>query len=150
MWNTDGGSGLGLFELATRPPHYIDTRYIERRYSSGRCPSSASEYRNAYLPHWARPHRSVARVGARRCERVQWFIVSLVLSVVLTLVANVALRVFPELGPRVARWFTAITASDEPDQSMQSSRVRVFFPWKAMIVVSIILTALLSVLRWVM
>ena len=32
--------------------------------------------------------------------------VSLVLSVVLTLVANIALRAFPQLGPRIARWFT--------------------------------------------
>ena len=81
---------------------------------------------------------------------MQWLIVSLVLSVVLTLVANVALRVFPELGPRVAQWLTAITASNKPDRSVQSSRVRVFFPWRAMIVVSIILTVLLSLLRCVM
>ena len=81
---------------------------------------------------------------------MQWLTVSLVLSVVLTLVANVALRVFPELGPRVARWFTAITASDRADRSTQPSGVRVFFPCKAMIVVSIILTALLILLRWVM
>ena len=81
---------------------------------------------------------------------MQWLIVSLILSVVLTLVANVALRIFPELGPRVARWFTAIIASDKPDRSLQSSRMRVFFPWRAMIVVSIILTALLGLLRWVL
>ena len=81
---------------------------------------------------------------------MQWLIVSLVLSVVLTLVANVALRVFPELGPRIARWFAAITASDTPHRTARSSRVRVFFPWKAMIVVSIILTVLLSLLRWMM
>ena len=81
---------------------------------------------------------------------MQWLIVSLVLSVVLTLVANVALRVVPELGPRIARWFAAITASDTPDRTARSSRVRVFFPWKAMIVVSIILTVLLSLLRWMM
>ena len=81
---------------------------------------------------------------------MQWLIVSLVLSVVLTLVANLAFRVFPELGPRVARWFAAITASDTPGRTAHSSRVRVFFPWKAMIVVSIILTALLSLLRWMM
>jgi len=80
---------------------------------------------------------------------VQWLIVSLVLSVVLTLVANVALRVFPDLGPRVARWFTAFTASEKPDQSAQSSHVRVYFPWRAMIVVSVILTVLLSLLRWI-
>ena len=81
---------------------------------------------------------------------MQWFSFSLGLAVVLTLVANVALRVFPELGPRVARWFAAITASDTPDRTAHSSRVRVSFPWKAMILVSIILTALLSLLRWMM
>jgi hypothetical protein len=81
---------------------------------------------------------------------VQWLIVSLVLSVVLTLVANVGLRVFPQLGPQVARWFAAITASDKPDRSAHPSRVQVFFPWQAMIVASIILTALLSLVHWVM
>ena len=79
---------------------------------------------------------------------MQWLIVSVVLSVVLTLAANAALRVFPELGPHVARWVTSMTES-EAERSARPSRVRVVFPWKAMILVSIILTALLSLLRWV-
>ena len=80
---------------------------------------------------------------------MQWLVVSLVLSVALTLAANVVLRAFPELGRRLVRWFTPPADSDQPDQSAQPSRVRVFFPWKAMIAVSIILTAVLVVLRWV-
>jgi hypothetical protein len=80
---------------------------------------------------------------------MQWVIVSLVLSVVLTLVANVALRVSPGLRRWVARRFNAITASDKRDRSVHSSEVRVFFPWRAMIVVSLALTALLGLLRWV-
>jgi hypothetical protein len=80
---------------------------------------------------------------------VQWLVVSVVLSVVLTLVANIVLRVLPELGPRLARWLAAITSADNADAPARSSRVRVFFPWKAMIAISITLTVLLGLLRWV-
>jgi hypothetical protein len=80
---------------------------------------------------------------------VQWLIVSLILSVVLTLVANVAIRTSPQLSRRLARWLTSMSDPGRPDRSEQSARVRVFFPWKAMIVVSIVLTALLALLRWV-
>jgi hypothetical protein len=81
---------------------------------------------------------------------VEWLLVSLILSLVLTLVANVALHVFPELGSRLSRWLATITSPDDPDDraSARSSRVRVIFPWKTMIAVSIILTVLLTLLRW--
>ncbi len=77
-----------------------------------------------------------------------WLFVSLVLSVVLTVVANVALRVFPGLATRLSRWLADLTSPDRVDTSPHRSRVRVWFPWNAMIVVSIILTVLVNALRW--
>jgi hypothetical protein len=78
---------------------------------------------------------------------VDWLIVSLVLSVVLTVVANVAFRAFPELGARAARWLAALTSPDDRDASARS-RLRVVVPWKTMIVASLVLTVLLNLLRW--
>ena len=80
---------------------------------------------------------------------MQWLAVSLAVSVLLTVVVNVALRVFPESGHRAARWLAEHTSSGPSDTRAGEPRVRLFVPWKAMIVVSIILTVLLNLLRWV-
>ena len=79
----------------------------------------------------------------------QWLIVSLVLSVVLTVIANVALRVFPRLAMRLSRWLAELTSPGRYETSPRRSSVRVWVPWKAMIVVSIVLTVLLNLLRWI-
>lgn len=67
---------------------------------------------------------------------------SLVLSVVLTVALNLAVRAFPNgrrrVEERAASWLEA-----PPEE--RPSRVRVFFPWKAMIIGSIALTVLLNV-----
>jgi hypothetical protein len=78
---------------------------------------------------------------------VQWLIVSLGLSLILTLVANIALRVFPDLGPWVARRLASLTQPDERIASTRRTRARVIVPWKAMIVVSVVLTVLFNILR---
>lgn len=71
---------------------------------------------------------------------MNWLIVSIVLSVVLTVVLNVALRAFPRAGERLDRKFTQVT-EDRPEGG-------VFVPWKAMIVVSLVLTIGLNLFLW--
>jgi hypothetical protein len=78
---------------------------------------------------------------------VSWLAVSIVLSVVLTVVLNVALRVFPGLGERIGRGLAALVAPRPGDPQSGEPRVRWYFPWKAMLVVSLGLTVLLSLLR---
>ena len=71
---------------------------------------------------------------------VQWLVASIVLSVVLTLLLNVALRAFPDAGRRLAERASRL----DDDARTNGSRVRVFAPWKAMILVSALLTILVN------
>jgi hypothetical protein len=80
---------------------------------------------------------------------VRWLIVSLLLSVVLTVVLNTALRIFPDLGRRVARGLADLTSPGDDDPDRAPRQVRVVVPWKAMVVVSVILTFALNVLLWI-
>ena len=66
---------------------------------------------------------------------------SIVLSVVLTVVLNVALRAFPGAGERIDRKLTQVV-EERPNGG-------VYVPWKAMIVVSLLLTIGLNLLLWV-
>lgn len=69
---------------------------------------------------------------------------SIVVSVVLTVVLNLAVRAFPgatERGiRRVDGW-----AQSQSQLPADGRRVRVFFPWKAMLLASLGLTILLNV-----
>jgi hypothetical protein len=78
---------------------------------------------------------------------MDWLLVSLVASMVLTIVANVALRTFRGSGDRASRRFESWAGADEhrrPD-SGRERRVAVFFPWKTALIASIVLTILLNV-----
>lgn len=75
---------------------------------------------------------------------MEWLVASLVLSVALTVVLNVLLRVFPHVLDRAADRLDDLTTS-KPDDGSHESRVRVIVPWKAMIVVSVILTLAINV-----
>jgi hypothetical protein len=77
---------------------------------------------------------------------VEWLAVSLFLSVVLTVLLNVGLRMFPGLGQRFARWMAELVRPDLDDGRNNGRRVRVIVPWKAMIVASLVLTLALNVL----
>jgi hypothetical protein len=79
---------------------------------------------------------------------VRWLVVSLVLSAVLTVVLNVGLRAFPDAGQRVARGFARLASPDIHDGHGQDRRVRVFVPWKAMILASLVLTVLVNLVLW--
>lgn len=76
-------------------------------------------------------------------------VTSLVLSVVATIALNVLPRLFPNQArkaeERVSRsieegWTNGPDRTDRPGPS-----VRVFFPWKAMVIGSIVLTVLVNV-----
>ena len=77
----------------------------------------------------------------------QWLLVSIALSVVLTVVANVVLRLFPGAGRQVADGFERLAAdSDRRADERGGSHARVIVPWKAMLIASIALTVALNVL----
>ncbi|HVT76101.1 MAG TPA: DUF2905 family protein [Acidimicrobiales bacterium] len=69
---------------------------------------------------------------------MQWLLPSIVLSVVLTIVLNVLVRAFPGGAHRVARRVDQWAAAPGP-------RVRVFFPWRSMLLASVVLTILVNV-----
>jgi hypothetical protein len=79
-------------------------------------------------------------------ERVQWLVVSLVASVVLTVLLNVAVRLWPGAADRSAERITDWADHQAPPPSDDDQgRVRVIVPWKAMLIASVVLTVLLNV-----
>jgi hypothetical protein len=71
---------------------------------------------------------------------VTWLTLSIVLSIVATVVLNVALRAFPRAGDQLGQTLERL-AKDRPEGGVS-------VPWKAMIVVSIVLTIGLNLLLW--
>ena len=77
----------------------------------------------------------------------QWLVASIVLSIVLTVVVNLALWLFPGAGRRVADGFGRLTEdADRAASGRAGSQVHVFAPWKAMLIGSIVLTVVLNLL----
>ena len=74
---------------------------------------------------------------------MQWLVASLVLSVVLTVLVNLALWLLPALRERMAR---AVEGS--PNSTGGDRRTRVIVPWKAMLVASLMLTILVNLVLW--
>jgi hypothetical protein len=68
---------------------------------------------------------------------------SLVASVVLTILLNIGLRLFPGAARRLGDALTR-TAERPTDDQPDRSTVRVFFPWKAMLIGSLLLTLLIN------
>ena len=75
---------------------------------------------------------------------MDWLVGSIVLSVVLTVVLNVGLRSFPGIGDRAARRVDEAFAPRDDGSLGDGRRVRVWFPWKGMLVASVVLTVLLN------
>jgi hypothetical protein len=73
---------------------------------------------------------------------MEWLVASIVLSVVLTVVLNVVVRAVPGAGDAIGRKAHELTARDR--HAGDDRRVRVWFPWKAMLLGSIALTVLLN------
>ena len=80
---------------------------------------------------------------------VTWLVVSIALSVVLTVVVNVGLRAFPDASRRAARRVTTLTAPTGRRAPTSDRRVKVWMPWKAMILGSVILTIMLNLVLWI-
>ncbi|CAN5762257.1 hypothetical protein BH24ACT15_BH24ACT15_32290 [soil metagenome] len=83
---------------------------------------------------------------------MQSFLVqSLIASVVLTILLNVIPRLFPKASAKAERRVIdgmngALQQQEGRDGQPRRSRVKVFFPWKAMLVGSIILTVLVNLI----
>ena len=76
----------------------------------------------------------------------QWLVVSIVLSIVLTVVVNLVLWLFPGAGRRAADGIGRLAENADRRAADGGSHVRVFVPWKAMLIVSIVLTVALNLL----
>ena len=80
---------------------------------------------------------------------MRWLVISVGLSVILTVLLNVALRAFPDAGHRLVRSLTTFASPGADDARSNDRRVRVFMPWKAMILGSLILTIVVNVVLWI-
>ena len=81
---------------------------------------------------------------------MDWLVASLVLSIVLTIVLNVVLRAFPRAGEAIGRKLDPLeNADDRPSASVDERHDRrawIVFPWKGMLIASLVLTVLLNLL----
>ena len=80
---------------------------------------------------------------------MQWLVISVGLSVVLTVLLNVALRAFPETARRLVRSLITFTSPSVDDPRTNERRLHVFIPWKAMVLGSLILTIVVNVVLWI-
>ena len=80
---------------------------------------------------------------------MEWLLISLGLSVILTVLLNVGLRAFPNAGHRVGRRLDELASPSLDRAPRDGQRVRVFVPWKAMILVSLVLTIVVNVVLWI-
>ena len=79
----------------------------------------------------------------------QWLVVSIVASVGLTVVLNLALRLFPGAGRRIGESIDrALERHAPPPDDPDRSRVRVIVPWRLMLAGSLLLTLVLNVALW--
>lgn len=78
-----------------------------------------------------------------------FLIQSIIASVVLTVLINVLPRLFPNQSRKVERSLhekieEAFREDDDRKQHGNKPRVKVFFPWKAMLVISVLLTVVVN------
>jgi len=76
---------------------------------------------------------------------------SLIASVVLTVLINVLPRLMPNASRKIERNIhekieQAFSEDDERKANGDKPRIRVFFPWKAMLVISVVLTVLVNLI----
>lgn len=73
---------------------------------------------------------------------------SIAVSVVLTVLLNLVLRAFPGAARGLARRLADLSSSPA-GRGRDGRRVRVFVPWRATILASLVLTLVLNVLLWI-
>ncbi len=77
---------------------------------------------------------------------LDFLILSIVGSVVLTILLNVLPMLFPKASAKVERKVhEKMTEAVAKQEDGTQPRVRVFFPWKAMLLASVVLTVLVNV-----
>jgi hypothetical protein len=69
---------------------------------------------------------------------------SLVLSIVLTVLLNVFLRLFPSTTRRIGERLEQTFERQPSPVEEPGTRVRVYFPWRFMLLASLVLTILLN------
>lgn len=74
-----------------------------------------------------------------------FLVTSIIASIVLTILLNVLPLLFPDAAAKIQRKIeeNARRALEQHEDSNQP-RVKVFFPWKAMLLVSVVLTVLVN------
>lgn len=79
-----------------------------------------------------------------------WLWFSILASVVLTVVLNVALRLFPGAGRRIGDSIDRALERQQPPAGDHEdrSRVRVIVPWRLMLAGSLLLTLVLNLVLW--
>ena len=77
-----------------------------------------------------------------------WLGISIALSVVLTVFVNVLLRAFPGATRRLTHDMTRLASPPADEHLTSDRRVRVWTPWKAMILGSVILTIVVNLVLW--
>jgi len=76
-----------------------------------------------------------------------FLIQSLIASVVLTIAINVLPMLFPKSSRKVERRIhEQIEEAFERKERGEGPRVQVFFPWKAMLIISIVLTVVVNLI----
>jgi hypothetical protein len=76
---------------------------------------------------------------------MEWLAVSLVASLVLTVLINLAIRLWPGATDRGARRLMEWTERQEPPEVQpRPGQVRVIVPWRAMLIGSVVLTVALN------
>jgi hypothetical protein len=79
-----------------------------------------------------------------------YLVLSLVASIVLTVLVNVVLWIVPGVGERVGEALKRFAERMKPPtEESNRSAVRVVFPWRVMLVASLMVTVLLNLLVWV-
>ncbi len=79
-----------------------------------------------------------------------FLVLSLVASIVLTILLNVLPMLFPKSSEKVERKVhEKITESLARQDEGKQPRVRVFFPWKAMLIASLFLTVVVNLVGFV-
>ena len=80
---------------------------------------------------------------------MQWLVISIALSVILTVLLNVGLRVFPAASRRITSAVAEPDWSDDDAPRTSHRRIRVWAPWKAMILGSVVLTVVVNLVLWI-
>lgn len=79
---------------------------------------------------------------------MSWLVMSIVLSVVLTVVLNAGPRRFP-ISHRDARSVTEPMWPAPAETPTSDRRARVWMPWRAMILGSVMLTIVVNLVLWI-